>query len=252
TVALTIPTAYEDPPRAGRLLTIEGGNFPTPTVYQWSFSVQHRINSNWSLQADYLGSRTIHNQQFVDRNAPALPVGDLEDVPLQERRLLPGWGVISSWVPWAWQKYHSGTFGVRNREWKGLSMMANFTWAKNLSSNRGDSANYTGNYHYAYYDIWRGRSDLTPAARFVSAWAYRIPVGQGRLYPVSGVADAILGGWTLSGIAEFSTGSPRTILSADNSGTGVGSQLANRIAGCDLDGAPGDRFEYFNTSCFSE
>ncbi|HLV00564.1 MAG TPA: hypothetical protein VKZ59_04820, partial [Acidobacteriota bacterium] len=245
-----IPGPYEDPPFSIRVMGQP--EYQIPRVYQWSFSAQHRFSANWSAHLDYVGSRAVHNHQFVNLNAAALPVGDLADVELQDRRPLPGWGIIGAWVPWGWQKYHSGTFGIKNREWKGLTMMANFTWAKNLSSSRSVIDSDHGNTHFQYYDIWRGRANFTPTARFVSAWSYRLPWGYGRSYPLSGITNAILGGWIISGITEFSTGSPETVMAFGNSGTGESNQLPNRIPGCDLDDAPRDRFDWFNRACFVE
>lgn len=46
------------------------------------------------------------------------------------------------------------------------------------------------------------------------------------------------------------TGVPRPIKATDNSGTGLGLQHADRIAGCDVNDAARDRFQWFNTSCF--
>lgn len=247
--AIAVPDAFEDPPASARFPGDR--KYASPAVYQWSLSAQHRFSAHWSANLDYLGSHTVREQQFVDLNAAELPVGEFAGLSLQERRRLPGWGILGSWIPVGWSKYHSGTVGVRNREWKGISTMANFTWAKNLSSIRhvlsGSSA---GNRHFKYFDIWAGRLNLTPTARFISAWSYRLPVGQSQRFALSGIVDAILGGWTLSGITEFSTGAPATVVTADNSGTGVGNQLPNRIPGCDLNDAPRDRFEWFNTSCF--
>jgi hypothetical protein len=56
--------------------------------------------------------------------------------------------------------------------------------------------------------------------------------------------------WTVSGITEFSTGSNRTVTTGDNTGSGLGVQLPNRLAGCDVDGGTKDRFQWFNTGCF--
>ena len=248
-VAGRIPAPFDQPPASIRILGQP--EYQIPTVYQWSVSIQHRLSSNWSASVDYVGSHTVHNQQFVNLNAAALPVGDLANLPLQDRRRLPGWNIIGSWVPWGWQKYHSGTVGVKNQEWRGLTMMANFMWAKNLSSSRSVIGSDQGNTHFRYYDLWRGRANFTPTARFVSAWSYRLPFGHGRRSSaLSGLADTVLGGWIISGITEFSTGTPETVLAFGNSGTGESNQLPDRIPGCDLGDAPRDRFDWFNRSCF--
>lgn len=245
-----VPNPGEDPPASPRALgDLE---YPTPTVYQWSFSVQHRFNPFWSASLDYLGSRTIHNQQFVDLNAPALPQGPLTDLSLQERRRFPQWGQWLTWVNWGYQNYHSGTLSVRNREWRGLSFMGSFIWAKNVGSSLSPIANDRNNFDFRNWDIYRGRALLTPTVRFIGAWSYNLPIGKGREVALEGLANALLGGWILSGITEFSTGAPATVTTSDNSGTGLGTQLADRIPGCQLDDAPKDRFNYFNTGCFTQ
>ena len=123
-------------------------------------------------------------------------------------------------------------------------------WAKNLSSSVSPIANDRNNLDYRQWNLWHGKAALTPDRRFVSAWSYRLPVGKGLKYNMTGVMDVVLGGWILSGITEFSTGVPQTVMDLDNSGTGNGSQHSNRIAGCDANNAPRDRFQWFNTSCF--
>ncbi|MPZ20620.1 MAG: hypothetical protein GEV06_22315 [Luteitalea sp.] len=245
-----IPQAFEDPPATPRVLGQR--EYETPTVYQWSLSVQHRIHARWSVNLDYLGSRTEHNNQWVDLNAPLLPQGDLADVPLQERRPLPGWGRIDSWVPWGWSKYHSATFGVTNRQWRGLTVRSSLTWAKNLSSSISVINSDRGNMDFRNFDLWAGRSNFVPTVRSVTGWTYELPWGYGRTFPLSGVMDQIFGGWNLSGKAEFSDGAPLTVTTNDNTGSALEDQLADRLPGCDLTDAPEDRFEWFNTSCFAQ
>jgi carboxypeptidase family protein len=243
-----IPGPNENPPAAPRALGEK--EYPTPTVYQWSASLEHRLTSYWSASIDYLGSHTIHNQQFVDLNAPALPQGNLANLSLQERRRFPAWGQWLTWVNWGYSNYNSSTFSVRNREWRGLTLLSSFMWAKNLSSSISPIANDRNNFDYRQWDLWRGKAALTPDRRFVTAFSYRLPFGKGQKYGMSGVWDAVLGGWILSGITEFSTGVPQTIMDLDNSGTGNGNQHANRLDGCDVNNAPRDRFQWFNTGCF--
>ncbi|MPY90229.1 MAG: hypothetical protein GEU99_20180 [Luteitalea sp.] len=247
-----IPQAFEDPPAV--VLTLPQGELDTPTVYQWSLSVQHRVHPRWSVNLDYLGSHTIHNSQRVDLNAPLLPQGDLADVPLQERRPLPGWGRIESRVPWGWSKYHSATFGVTNRQWHGLTLRSSLTWSKNLQSSTSviGGGGDLGSWDFRNFDLWAGRSNFVPTVRSITGWTYELPWGHGRTFPLSGVMNQILGGWNLSGKAEFSDGAPVTVTTNDNTGSALEVQHADRLPGCDLTDAAEDRFEWFNTSCFAQ
>src|SRR5262249_13903514 len=163
--------------------------YPSPAVYQWSFGLQQRISAHWAANLDYIGSHTIHNQQWVQLNPGELPVGSLANLSLQERRRLRGWAGIDSWVPWGSGKYHSGTLGIKNRDWKGLSFMSNLTWAKNLTTSYSLIDSDRGNPHWRYYDNWRGRSNYIPTLRSVSAWSYNLPFGRSMKYKLSGLAD---------------------------------------------------------------
>ena len=237
----------EDPPAAARAMPEE---FPTPTVYQWSASLQHRLTQYWSFNTDYLGSHTINNQQTMDLNAAALPQGSLASLSINERRRFPAWGPWSTWVHWGYSSYNSVTFSLISREWRGLTMRSSFMWAKNLSSSQSPIASDASNNDFRNWDIWSGKAFITPDRRFVTAYSYRLPFGKGNKYFSSGAANAVLGGWMISGIIEFSDGPPGTIFDTDNSGTGLGRQHATRIAGCDNDNAPGDRFQWMNIDCF--
>jgi hypothetical protein len=248
--ATGIPGPNETPRASTRALGER--NYDTPTVYQWSASVQHRLTPYWSLNADYLGSHTIHNQQFVDLNAPAVPQGPLASLSNDDRRRFPAWGPWLTWVNWGYQNYESVTFSVISREWRGLTMRSSFMWSKNLGTSLSPIANDRNNFDFRNWDQWRGKSALTPDSRYVTAYSYRLPFGRGTNYFTSGAANAVLGGWMVSGIVEFSDGPPGTIGDRDNSGTGLGNQHANRIAGCDDKSATRDRFQWFNTGCFVE
>jgi hypothetical protein len=243
-----VPRPNETPRATVRALG--DSHYHTPTVYQWSASIEHRLSPHWSASVDYLGSHTIRNQQFVDLNAPALPQGPLANLALDDRRRLPAWGSWLTWVNWGYSNYNSATFSLKSREWHGLTVLSSFMWAKNLSSSISPIANDRNNLDFRNWDSWRGKAAITPDFRYVTAFTYRLPFGRGQAYSMSGVADWILGGWIVSGIAEFSTGVPRTVMDIDNSGTGLGGQHADRVAGCDDHDAPGDRFQWFNTSCY--
>lgn len=243
-----VPGPGETPRASPRALG--DSRYHTPTVYQWSGSLQHSLSQHWAVSLDYLGSHAIRNQQFVDLNAPALPQGSLANASLEDRRRFPQWGQWLTWVNWGYSNYNSATASLKSREWHGLTVMSSFMWAKNLTSSVSPIANDRNNFDFRNWDSWRGKAAITPDFRYVNAFTYRLPVGKGKSISTSGAMDWILGGWIVSGIAEFTTGVPRTVFDIDNSGTGLGNQHADRIAGCDSYDAPGDRFQWFNTGCF--
>lgn len=249
------PTAIPQPnlnPPLGGFLALGEPVYKTPTVYQWSLSAQRRLGRYWSLELDYLGSHTIREPMFINLNAPALPQGSLAGLTVQQRRPFPQWGAVYSWIPLGWAKYNAFTASVKNLEWQGLTIISSFTVAKSLiSSEIGQSDIGNTNYRSPY--IWAGANPQTPKFRFVSGWSYALPVGKGRAFEINSIANTFLGEWVVSGIAEFSTGSPRGMLTNDTSG-GAGEGFLGRpniVSGCDPNKpAERSRLQWFNTACF--
>ena len=228
-------------------------HYPTPTVQQWSASVQHTLGTYWALETDYLGSHTTHQMQFIDVNAPALPQGPLVNVPIQQRRPYPQWGPVQTWAPIGFARYNALTASLKNREWHGLSLTVNFTWAKGIvSSDFGFSDEGQTNFRDPY--MYAGSSPVVPNKFFVTGYSYELPFGQGRVFAKSlnPVLNQLVAGWLVSGITTFSTGSPQPVMTFDESNTGQGISTPNLVPGCDPRSVPGgkNRFEWFNTSCF--
>jgi hypothetical protein len=243
-----IPQPNSDPPASFRPIT---PYMATAAVYQWSASVQRALSPFWSIELDYLGSHTIHEHMFVDLNSARLPQGQYADLSLQERRIFPQWGRIGSWIPIGWSKYDGMIFSLRNREWHGLSLISNFTWAKGLTAyNPAQSFHGLPNL-FGPPDALAGLSQWVPKESLVIGYSYALPFGHGKAYAasVSPVIDKSVSGWTLSGISWFSTGSPQPVYASTDL-TGVASPRAypNRI--CDPNKGPQTRFEWFNTACF--
>jgi len=222
--------------------------YPIPAVYQWSASLQRRLNQFWMAEAFYVGSHTIHQFQFLDMNAADLPQGALASVPLQQRRPYPQWGVLGTWAPIGWAKYHAGTASIKNNQWRGLTVQGNFTWAKNIATSNINASDH-GNVNFRVPYIWAGPSNVTPAFWFIAAVNYQTPK-----LAVGRALNLAVNDWVFSGTFTAATGSPFYATTQDLTGTGLSgaSSLAqpNRI--CDANKGPGirDRLRWFNTSCF--
>jgi|GEM_PF-1353209 len=224
--------------------------YPVSQVHEWSASIQRRLPGNWGSEISYQGTHAIHLPQFVDINAPRLPQGSLANVPINDRRPFPQWGVLGSWKPIGYSRYNGLAANIRNSDWHGLTIQSSFTFAKNIASSILGTSDQ-GNAHGAFPYIWEGPAELTPRLRSVTAFSYALPFGKGKKFgtDISRAADVIAGGWTVAGIADFTTGAWRRVTTNDVSGTGYGAH-PDRI--CDPRKVPGgrDRFQWFNTSCF--
>lgn len=222
--------------------------YPIAAVYQWSASIQRRLGGSWVAEADYVGSHTIHQFQFIDVNAAALPQGPLANVPLQQRRPYPQWGVLGTWAPIGWAKYNAGTATIKNNQWHGLTLQSNFTFAKNLASSRiGTSDQGNTNFRVPY--IWAGPSAITPYFFFLTSLNYETP----RL-SVARPLRPILNDWVVSMVYTAATGSPETVTDQDLSGTSLSTSSSlsqpNRICNPNQGANTHTFLQWFNTGCF--
>jgi hypothetical protein len=69
------------------------------------------------------------------------------------------------------------------------------------------------------------------------------------MHNMTGSMDGVFGGWNVSGITEFSTGSPRTIQTGDNTGSALGFNYPIDWLTA-MSRQRRDRFQWFNTGCF--
>src|SRR6202043_2620042 len=102
----------------------------------WNLSVQHSFSSSTSLEAQYIGSYTVHADNQALQNL--FPSGLATGNPLRVRPIpqMSGFTTIS-WD--GWEKYHALTLTFTQRLWRGLVVNANYTWSKALddASNPG-------------------------------------------------------------------------------------------------------------------
>jgi hypothetical protein len=222
--------------------------YPIPAVYQWSFSVQQRLGSSWVAEADYVGSHTIHQFQFIDVNAADLPQGALANVPLQQRRPYPQWGILGTWAPIGYAKYNAGTATIKNNQWHGLTLQSNLTFAKNLSSSRIGTSDQ-GNVNFRAPYIWSGPSAITPYLWFVNSLSYQTPK-----LNLPRMVQPVLNTWVVSATYTAATGSPEPVTNQDLTGTGLSgaSSLAQPDRICNPNQGAGihTALQWFNTKCF--
>src|SRR5205823_11571474 len=80
-----------------------------------------------------------------------------------------------------------------------------------------------------YYDhMIYGPSDFDHKHRIVTSYVWEIPFAG----HMKGVGALVLGGWQLTGVQQYQTGSPMTVVSGrDNSLTGLGRRSEERRVG---------------------
>ena len=128
---------------------------------------------------------------------------------------------LYAWSSIGRSNYNSGQFSLRHRATHGLTLDFNYTYSKSidLGSNAERVSLFEG-FGYASqiinpFDPGQNRavSDYDATHQFNTNWVYEFPLGRGKKWGPNwnrGI-DAILGGWSFSGLARWTSGLPFTV-----------------------------------------
>jgi hypothetical protein len=126
----------------------------------------------------------------------------------------------------SWTKYHGLQLQLRRRFSDGFSLTANYTLSKNTGDIWADNATQT----VSYRTLRNKELDGGPApfdVRHVlqTFWTYELPFGGSHaLKSSNGVVNAVIGGWSVSGVLSLQSGIPfrlssgRSTVNAGDSG----------------------------------
>ena len=133
----------------------------------------------------------------------------------------------------------------------GLTFLASYTYSKCMSVVNREWYWPSDTYDFG---LDYGPCDENFPQVFTFSYAYQLPWGQGRHFVSNAgrAADAVIGGWNVSGILSAYTGSPFTVnASGDIANTGTG-QRASVVPGCQLKpaGFQQNVYHYYNPDCF--
>jgi hypothetical protein len=132
----------------------------------------------------------------------------------------PATGVANLFQNGGFYNYHSLQAEVRRRFSKGLYFQANYTFSKNLTNAIGTSQTlvepFLDNNNKA---LDKSRADYDVTHVFNVNSIYELPFGRGKSFfsGANGIVDRIIGGWQVSAIAAWTSGSPLTFV--DTRGT---------------------------------
>jgi len=218
---------------------------------QWNLTVQHQFNDHTTLQVGYVGQVAYHLMvPFYYGQAISEPASSCATPPCtapspffangQGPALLAaintGGGTVSGTQSNGRMMYNALQAVLQRTLSKGLQAQVSYTYAKCMSNNTG------------YYGTWsgaRGSSTASPYWQNIydpgAEWApcyydethnltayavYDLPVGQGRQFgnDMNKVANAFVGGWTVSPIVTLHTGFPLALYTNAVDPTGTDSR----------------------------
>jgi len=188
-------------------------------------NIQAGFPSNWTPTQVFYGmqSRTPSNPfAFFGGNdwtdAEAEVDVALFDAGLPTRFMQPQYGALSAWSTIGNSNYHALALSLRQRLSE-LTLDFNYTWSHSLDDASGlqSETGYGNNYSNGAFIVNPIRqrdnyasSDFDVRHNINVSAIWQFPFGKGKTFMSNpnGVAQAILGGWQLSGIYRWNTGLP--------------------------------------------
>jgi hypothetical protein len=203
--------------------------FQNPLAYTWSATVQREISPSTTIEIGYVGRRGLRLPREMNINQ--LAEGTLfkpQFTGLNPNQLRPyaGYGPIRETLNTGRSTYNGLQIEVNRRFTNGLGFGGAYTFSKSMDN--GSSYTYLMPNTFNDRIVW-GPSDFDARHNLVLNAIYALPFMKSN----NGRAGRVLGGWEITTVAQFQTGLPITIATADDFagvGTGSGSQMWNMAA----------------------
>ncbi len=237
------------------VVTTQSKTFKNPESWQMNATVERQMPLKSMLTVAYVGVRGLHNQREADINQPtAAVVAANPGVNLAALRPYKGFGSIRETDNIATSWYHSLQVAWNRRFADGLQFGIAYTLSKSMDdgSNQRDVIPDT----YNASMMW-GPSEFDVRHILAVNYLYQLPFFRQQ----KGVAGRFLGGWQISGISQFQTGTPCSVAAAkdyagvgldSNFGCGVNGQFWSFSGSPKIIGTFGNNGQWFDTSGFTQ
>jgi hypothetical protein len=231
---------------------------------QYNLTFEYQLTPGSTVTLGYVGHSATHLVAPTDWNQPLPGTGPPSTwLPLQQRRpLYPVYPLvtqISGTDSWAVSNYNALQAGLRRRYSQGLEFLTSYTLSKTLTDNLGYYGSggvaaqgaYSGN-HYDRHGYNYGPAFFDARHNITASAIYELPFHRNSNARAgwNGLVDAVLGGWSVSGIVNWHTGFPITVTATDVSLQGPrGVARPNRIG----DGKPSNQTidHWFDETAFA-
>jgi len=199
-------------------VTTQDPVFFNPEAWTWNAAVQREVGFQTTVEVAYVGRRGLHLQQEANINqlAPGTTFANPNIAP-DALRPFAGYGAIRSTNNDANSIYHGLQIDVNRRFSKGLLFGIAYTFSR--SSDNGSSQRDVLPNAFDR-SLQYGNSDFDHRHVAVINVIYQLPLFRDS----STLTGRLLGGWQISEVTQFQTGSPVSVQTGDDfAGVGPGS-----------------------------
>jgi hypothetical protein len=221
-------------------------------VQNWNLTVERKLGTDWLFRVGYVGTKATHLMADYDQNAPIYDFSRTlaqNQATIDQRRLRSKYQRIVTLFTGLNQIYNSLQASLNRRFSRGLSVLATYTWSKNIDYNSRNN-NVLDNIIPNPFNFFamRGVADNDHPHRFVTSFVWNLPdLGKSVGSPV---LSAVSGNWQMSGIVTLQSGRPFSLSSSGDRAAGAGSPYPDLAGNLFLasDRSRGEKIDrYFNT-----
>src|SRR5579885_3455562 len=179
-----------------------------PEAWSWNFTVQRQLPWQSVLEVAYIGRRGLHEPEVVDINQPQ-PGTVVSGVNVNYVRPYKGFSSIQMEESVASSTYKGLQVSWNRRFTQGRSFGASYTLSKSMDN----SSNYRDIVPDSYNtsNMW-GPSEYDTRHILAINYVYELPFFKDR----SKMSGKLLGGWQISGVNQFQSGSPCGVFGAND------------------------------------
>jgi predicted heme/steroid binding protein len=224
-------------------VTTQSKAFKNPEAWAWNVTFERQLPGSTMLSVGYVARRGLHLQRESDINQPTLAAlapyrdanGNLpSNLPglLDSLRPYQGYNSIRETDNVSSSMYNSLQIAWNKRFTRGFAFGVAYTLSKSMDagSNQRDIIPDT----YNATNMW-GDSEFDVRHVFVANYIYALPFFKNQ----NNLAGKALGGWQISGITQFQTGTPCNVgVSTDYAGVGQDGSICGIGQFWNMNGSP--------------
>ena len=209
------PDRFADPSSFNPLtanITFMPSDYHSSMAQSYYISVQREVAQNMIVDVAYVGNRADDLLLFANFNQ-AEPNNAAGTIPLQARRPIQGWADITYAFNGGKSRYNSLQLKYEYRMRQGLMFLNSFTWSKAKDNSAGSLEGGVSNNFPAPQDFHNLDADFATSAydqpvNNTTSVVWSLPFGRGHrwLSDAGPLTEALLGGWTISGINTMASG----------------------------------------------
>jgi hypothetical protein len=172
-------------------------------MQQWNLTLEGEIFKNTAVRASYIGSKGTHLDQQENLNDP----GPVKGV-VQSFRPYQPWSTVNYYTSNIFSNTNQFELGAVRRMSSGLSAQVEYQFTREFTSQPYGATAPTDPFDP---QLDYGNADFIRRNYVTMNFTYRLPVGAGEHFALSGISNAVLGGWQIASIASAGSGQPYSV-----------------------------------------